>query len=324
MRFYYTLIVGLLITCNVPGQDDSLARKGTFYGDVFLNGNYNVNKKSFAFRLNRLHFGYTYIYSKNIYFNGMIESAREDYYPQGDYNRITNLFELCLGIKFSKLEGKFGLIGTELNQMQEKLYRQRNIDKVFADKYGFAPTNDFGGILIYKPTEFITTDIATLNGEGHKMGQADSSLRYAFGITLKPFRGVYFRVYNDLLPVNSVYQLNSILVTGFQNRVFSAGVEWNKQFNRSNTRGLNIAGISVYASFDINNTWRIFGRYDIVEYDSPPDYLQDKTTEPDSQLIIAGLQYKINEQVSISINGRNQIVDQKTNSCVFLNLTLAF
>jgi hypothetical protein len=83
-------------------SDSSDIRNGKIYGDLFLNANYNVADELLSFRLNRLHFGYKYTFSKEFYFNGMIESALENYDPipeGGDYDDITNLFEFCFGFK---------------------------------------------------------------------------------------------------------------------------------------------------------------------------------------------------------------------------------
>ena len=127
--FIFTSIM-LLLPINSFGQEESkIVEKGEFYGDLFLGANFNLKNNQMSYRFNRLHFAYKHNFSEKLYFNGMIESAKEDYALSGSYNGITNLFEFCLGYQSEKLDAKFGLIGTELNQMQEKLWRNRNIDK---------------------------------------------------------------------------------------------------------------------------------------------------------------------------------------------------
>ena len=324
LKILLTLI--LFLPLLIKAQQDSIKPSGSFYGDVFLNTNYNFDKERVAFRLNRLHFGYKYNFSDKLYFNGMIESAREDYEPQGDYNGITNLFEFCLGFKLNKVEGKFGLIGTEFNQLQEKLWKHRYVDKVFADKYGLAPTNDFGGIVIFKPSEIFNFDLALTNGEGHKTGQADSSFRYSLGLTVKPDNGFVARIYSDFLSYNDVLQTNLIGIIGYTSDNVSVGAEWNQQINSFNADGFERSGLSAYASYLFNGKYQLFGRYDYLTSNQPDGFAENWNIANDGQLIIAGLQYKLHEQITLALDYRawKGDSDNKTQSFLFFDIEITF
>lgn len=301
-------------------------KQGQFYGDVFLNANHNFDESQTSFRLNRLHFGYKNQFNNLLYFNGMIESAREDYNPSNDYNAITNLFELCLGFQLEKVEGKFGLIGTEFNQQQEKLWKHRYVDKVFADKYGYAPTNDYGLLVIYKPAEVFKVDLAVTNGEGHKQYQMDSAFRYAGGATFNHNSGFVVRVYADMLFDNSLHQSNVIGIFGFQKEKVSFGVEANQQFNSGNISDFERSGFSGYCSYNITDKYQTFARYDMINSNTPEGFADNWNIVNDGQLIIAGVQYKPLEKLCIALDYRAWVaeLDDEMQSYLFFDLELAF
>lgn len=312
------LSTGVAIT---NAQDVKNEPKGRFYGDIFINANHNFDASYSSFRLNRLHFGYKYQYNRHLYFNGMVESARESYEPLGDYNNITNLFEFCFGFQYEQIEGKAGLIGTQLNQQQEALWKHRYIDKVFADKYGFAPTNDYGVVITYKPSEVIHVDAAITNGEGHKTGQVDSVFRYAAGLTLQSKTGFVARVYSDFLNQGEEAQINVIGMLGYLSDSFTAGIEYNHQFNSANQSGTNLSGLSAYASYNINERYQLFGRYDSISL----NYSEGVLPDDDGALAIFGGQYQLTKQITTSLNYRMQkLIGDSNKSYLYLNLALDF
>lgn len=317
-------ILFFLLSNTVIAQEEE--SKGKFYGDVFLNTNYNLEKEQASFRLNRLHFGYKYEFTDKLYFNGMVESAREDYEPNGDYNGITNLFEFCLGFKLPKIEGKIGLIGTEFNQQQEKLWKHRYVDKVFADKYGFAPTNDFGFLLIYKPADLINVDFAITNGEGHKTGQTDSVFRYSAGINLKPAKGFVARLYGDMVNYPEALQSNFIGILGYSSEIISVGAEWNQQFNSNSNDGYQRNGLSAYFSYNIFDNYQIFSRFDHISSSQPDDFTSNWNIDNDGKLIIAGIQFEPHKKIKFAIDYRTWIteLDENLSSYLFLDIELAF
>lgn len=321
-----TFIMVFLLPMFIYSQEEKEEPSGTFYGDVFLNANHNFELEQTSFRLNRLHFGYKYEFSDKIYFNGMLESAREDYNPQGDYNDITNLFEFCLGFKLPKIEGKFGLIGTEFNQQQEKLWKHRYVDKVFADKYGFAPTNDFGGIIIYKPIEAFNIDLAVTNGEGHKSGQLDSAFRYAAGLSYKPENGFVARLYSDMVFDVELLQTNIIGILGYTSDAISVGAEWNQQINSNNLDDYERSGLSAYISYNFLEKYQAFGRFDMITSNKPDGLSDAWNLNNDGKLIIVGAQYKLHEKITIALDYRGWMSDlsEETTSYLFFDIELAF
>ena len=321
------LLILLLGSTFAFCQESNEKPKGEVYGDVFLNANYNLTDNYASFRLNRLHVGYKRDLSENFYFNGMFESALEDYAPiavGGDYNGITNLFEFCLGYKSKKLDGKFGLIGTEFNQQQEKLWKHRYVDKVFSDKYGLAPTNDFGFLLIYKPADLIHVDFALTNGEGHKNLQSDSAFRVATGITFTFFEHFKARVYTDFMNLDDTLQSNLIAILGYSNEVYSAGVEYNMQGNSNGLDGYSRSGMSVYATYNFLKKYQLFARYDNITSNKPDGFTDNWNIFNDGSLIIVGTQYGLLNDVVISLNYRNwSPADSNSDSQSFIFMDVA-
>ncbi|MBK3516885.1 hypothetical protein [Carboxylicivirga marina] len=321
MKILLAIIIIGGLSNRTFAQETANQAKGQFYGDVFFNANHNFDAAYSSFRLNRLHFAYKYQYNQHLYFNGMVESARENYEPTGDYNNITNLFEFCFGFHYEKFEGKAGLIGTQLNQQQEALWKHRYIDKVFADKYGFAPTNDYGVVIKYKPTEVISFDMAITNGEGHKNAQVDSVFRYAVGATLNTTAGLVVRAYADFLNQGDATQTNFIGILGYQSEAFTAGVEYNQQLNSAMQSGIDLGGLSAYASYNINERYQLFGRYDVISY----NYSEGELPDSDGSLAIIGGQYQITNQITTSLNYRMQeLIGDTSKAYLYLNLALEF
>ena len=318
-------IIFIILNLTFAQNDSSFDRKGEIYGDLFLNTNYQIENKQASFRFNRLHFGYKYNFTEKLYFNGMLEAAKEDYIPAGDYNNIVNLFEFCLGYNSTKFDAKFGLIGTEFNQMQEQLWKHRNIDKVFADKYGFAPTNDFGFLLIYKPAKFINLDISITNGEGHKSIQMDSAFRYAIGtkLILSKF---FIRAYTDFVYFRSFQQINFIGIAGFSGNKIAFGTEWNQQFNSNNNNNYQRYGLSAYFSINFTEKLQLFSRYDFIRSNMPENFTENWNIINDGDLIIAGMKYNIIDKISIAPNYRAWIANNNSdiNSFIFLDLEIKF
>lgn len=319
--FFLTLLPFLAMSQEIKKESHS-----KFYGDVFLNANHNFEESQSSFRLNRLHFGYKHSFNDALYFNGMIESAREDYNPTNDYNEITNLFEFCLGFKLNKVEGKFGLIGTEFNQQQENLWKHRYVDKVFADKYGFAPTNDYGVLVIYKPLDIFNIDLAITNGEGHKEYQIDSAFRYALGATLKPSNGIVARAYGDMLFYDSLQQTNIIGILGYQTEKISIGAEYNHQLNSANINDFERSGLSGYCSYNITEEHQVFCRYDNITSNKPEGFASNWNIDNDGQLIIAGFQHKPHEKIKFALDYRAWITEanNESQSYIFFDIELAF
>lgn len=302
-------------------------RTGKIYGDLFLNANYNAQLKQSSFRLNRLHIGYKKNLSEKWYFNGMIESAKEDYEPNGDYKGITDLFEFCMGYKTSVFEGKFGLIGTELNQLQEALWQHRNVDKVFVDKYGFAPTNDFGFLLKYKPLENLSIDYSLTNGEGHKVLQSDSVFRHSLGVTSTLNSGFVLRVYSDFVPTTELIKINMIGIVGYKNERLSFGLEFNQQIGSDNIKNKIKKGFSEYIHLKLDGKFSAFGRHDFIKSNMPEGLNQGWDIENDGNLIITGIQYEIMEAANLSLNYRGWISAQENTdmaSYMFLDLAIYF
>lgn len=317
-------------TIDAPLAQEDFKPSGKIYGDLFVNANLNVTDQYASFRLNRLHLAYKYQFTPNWYFNGMLESALEDYAPiaqGGDYNNITNLFEFCAGYSSTKWEAKFGLIATELNLQQERMWKHRYVDKVYADKYALAPTNDFGFLIKYKTTQKLSFDLAVTNGEGHKNLQADSSFRYAIGSTVKLNRFVTARAYADMVAHGKIIQSNLIFMLGLHYQHFNLGMEWNQQQNSQWNKGFHKSGYSSYLNVNINPKLQFFGRFDYVSSNRPEDFTYRWNELNDGILAISGVQYQVIQNIQLALNYRSwQAAEQSSasGSYVFLDLALVF
>jgi len=156
------------------------------------------------------------------------------------------------------------------------------------------------------------------------------------GINLSPAEGWMVRVYGDIynesekmrgtLPeyITTKYNFKNqyalSLFTGYQNKKFSVGGEFNKVFNKQFIDNKNYYGYSVYGTAQIAPLWSVYARYDILDSNKPTGF-KDKWNDDDGQLIMAGIEFKPNKYLKISPNFRNLNYDRtKSQQYLFVNV----
>ena len=118
------------------------------------------------------------------------------------------------------------------------------------------------------------------------------------------------KFYYDTQASESSESLNNIgLFAGYKSGGYSIGAEYNKMENGTTYKNPvdnhNLDGISIYNRYSINDKYEIFARYDQISSNVVDGATTSWNYDDDGSLIIIGTQYKANDGVKFSLNGRS-------------------
>ncbi len=207
-------------------------------------------------------------------------------------------------VKYSKnnFSVSMGIVGMNHFKVQEKFWGYRYISKSFSDKYKFGRSADLGAILAYELNDNISIDAAIVNGEGYSQLQTDSKFEYTFGTTVELVESLILRAFMNYGPSAGENKMVYAGFVGYRFSKLSIGAEYNHLANNRYNLGQNQFGYSFYSTYRLKDTWKIFGRYDILESnilegtDTPWNLSRDGTS------IIAGVEKQFHKNLRISLN----------------------
>ncbi len=250
-----------------------------------------------AFEIQRAYLGYKHKFSQKL--SGQLILDVGD--PKvGGLKMTAYLKNAFMQYKSGPLTVKAGMIGLYQFKLQEDLWGGRYLYKSFMDEHKFGPSADLGLFVKYDFLDFLSADLTIANGEGYKLVQADSLLKYSGGITLSPLEGLDIRASYDFMGRDSAQQTMAFYA-GYTGEQIGFGAEYNYQLNHQMIDEHNLSGLSFYGWYQMDN-FRFFGRYDDL---SSPVIGSD--TDPwnygkDGQLIIAGIEYSPVKGIKITPN----------------------
>lgn len=293
----------LLLIVNLFGQNIQTKKDFKPLGKPFViiytdfHSNFTRGKTRSLFEVTRAYFGYKYSFNK--YFSGKVNLDVGN--PGvGKLQMTAYLKNAFVQYKKDGLTAKFGLIGTTAFNFQESQWGNRYLYKSFMDEHGFAPSADLGVSVAYRFNSFLCTDFSVLNGEGYKLIKKDSSFKYAMGITLKPVKGLSFRLYYDYMNKHAAQQTLSFFLA-YTGAKWKGGAEYDKQYNHKMVSGDNYSGYSFYATYYFKKI-NLFGRYDYLSSVTKTNQVNPWNFSKDGQVIIAGIQFSPVKGVKISPN----------------------
>jgi len=206
-----------------------------------------------------------------------------------------------LRYKKNKLTVEFGLTPTKHFGLQENAWEHRYLFKSFNDEYKFNASTDFGMSVDYKFNDFLQADLGIYNGEGDRLSEADSILRYSAGLTISPIKGLNIRGYFDAMPGDET-QSSVATYIGYVHKKFSVGVEYNMQNNNKYKADHSLSGISTYASVNFTEKVQLFGRFDNVTSNLLDGDTENWNLAKDGQMLIVGLEFAPVKTVKIAPN----------------------
>lgn len=336
MRLASLFLLLFLTICSssVAQETDEFKPSGKIIARGFFDysqGFGHVNNES-GFDITRAFLGYNYQISRTLQARVIIDGASG---RNEKGNLEVYLRNAYLNWKDKGFDVYVGEIGLKQFSTQEKYWMHRYVMKSFQDLNKMAPSVDLGITAEYKINDYISADLSLTNGEGYKKVEKNNSTRYAAGVSLFPIKNIIFRVYADIytdgedvrdaLPEGVTYtkytdQKTLSLFAGYQDKILSGGVEYNRVFNKGFVEDKDYYGYSAYASMQVAPQWRVYARYDIMDSKIPAEFTSPWNSL-DGQLMMGGVEFQPFKQLKISPNFRNINADRaKSEQYLFVNV----
>ena len=323
-----SLIILLVFSIIGFSQDSTIFQPhGKAFAKVFTNFHSELsgNQHQSAFEVTRVYLGYESEMHKN--FSGIvkIDIGRPDDGGQNSSLRQYAYFKNAgVTYKNGKFICRFGLIDTKQFIIQEKIWGHRYLFKSFQDEYKLGVKADMGTIVEYRFNSMLGADLSIMNGEGYKKLQLDNSFKTGLGLNFYPSAKWTIRLYFDYLE-KSVVQNSVATFVGYKNKRFVAGLEYNYKTNFEFIDNQNIMGYSAYISYDINDRFQLFGRYDRLYSNTLPNEEFSWHYDNDGSTIIGGVQFSQIKQIKIAVNYQGWHPfsnDISSRSCLYINMEI--
>ncbi len=327
------LIISILFHSldELNAQADSLAANfpdGSPILKVYANLNYGLTQAdpSRAFEIQRAYIGYKCRLDPYFSTELKLDIGSPDQISEfARLRRYAYFKNVALYWTKNKWTLKGGIIDTEHFKLQEKIWKHRYLYKSLQDEHGFGPSADLGITVIFRPFEHLVLDASLLNGEGYSNLQQDDAFKGSFGITYAPAPALLLRVYCDVIH-EAVIQSTFSSFVAYQNRKLTAGAEYNRKDNAGFLEDHQQTGISSYLSYDIGERFEIFGRYDVLSSNEPPEYSKPWNLHEDGSALIAGIQFRPISQVRLALDYQDWVpraANMDNRVYLFLNLGIA-
>lgn len=330
----------LFALVHLNAQETPSEPKGKISGKVYFNYHVDQTKdaeQKNAYELTRAYLGYNYAindkFKATILFDAGKNSGGSAY---------------TIFIKNAKLDYKAdswltltaGIFGTVQFKDQESFWGYRYLFKSLEDEYKFGTSADVGFMAAIKISDKLKIDLLSINGEGYQNLQ-DSAGKTRFGgdLVYTPNNAWIFKVYFDTMKGIDVD--DNTKVTTINNTALFAGYRLNDRFRfaaeynymqngieyKSPSNGKDLQGISFYSTYNINDKWDVFGRFDQLSSNKIEGETNDWHYEEDGNIIIAGVEFKPTKGVNTSVNYRyTDFKDPLKNnaSLIYFNLEFYF
>lgn len=268
---------------------------------IFTNfNNTTVNSKSLnKFEITRAYFGYGYNFSKTLSGRIMLDVGNPGV---GSLAYTAYVKYGYMQYQDKSLTVKFGLIGTNGYDVQEKFWGNRYIFKSFQDQYGMGPSADFGLSAAYKFNDVISADAIVQNGDGYKSLENDSVLKAGVGVTIHPVKNLTLRGYYDNMKKRSATQQTTAFMAGYGNKTFNIAAEYNYQADNKLKSGQDFYGYSVYGTLFFNSKTSILAMYDNLTSKDITTNTNSWNFSKDGKQYLVGFQYAPVKGLRISPN----------------------
>lgn len=305
----------------------SIIARGFFDYSVGLG---DVNEET-GFDITRAFLGYNYQFTPTLKGQIIIDGAAGKTSTDGLEVYLRNAFINWNDKGFNVNVGQIGLLQYSI---QEKYWMHRYVMKSFQDLNSMAPSVDLGITGEYRFNSFLSVDLSVTNGEGYKKVKKNNSTRYAAGLSIHPIKNTLLRVYGDIynesekmrdaLPDGTISnfrnQYTLSVFAGYQDKIVSGGIEYNRVYNKGFVDNKDYYGYSIYTSARIASQLRAFARYDWMDSYTPNQF-SAPWNKQDGQVTIVGVEFQPLKQLKVAPNFRNINKDRaKSEQYLFVNL----
>lgn len=320
---FFTLMISSVFSSFATNDTVKFKPSGKPFAKIYSNYHSGTNQQSDnnGFEISRAYLGYGYNFTSNWSANATLDVGNP---KAGGLEMTAYLKNASLTYEKNKILFRFGMITMLQFKEQEKFWGYRYILKSFQDEYKFANSADIGATAQYKLNKFISFDITASNGEGYKKLQSDETYRGGLGMTVHPIKFLTFRYYYDHMQ-KAQSQTTHALFLGYKfKKKFSIGAEYNIRENHNYKSNVDIAGVSLYATYFINKKINLFGRFDKVESSISKT---QKGMYSEGDYYISGLEFKPTKGINISLNHRYAVspaIGASDKSYVYFNFEYSF
>lgn len=295
---------------------------------VFWNYHTDLTKdaqQTSEFELKRAYLGYSYNFSEKVSAKVTIDVGdNEAGSAYTAYLKAAQLdWEVANGVKLS-----MGLIGMKQFKEQENFWGYRYIFKSYQDQYGFGSSADLGINAEFKVSDNLKANFIVFNGEGYKKIQdEDGKQKVGGSLIYTPIKGLTTKIYADSQPsIDSDAITTFSLFAGYKAEKWRLGAEYNKMDNgmkySSPAQDHSLDGFSFYSTYEINDTFEVFARYDQLNSNTLSGETEAWNVSKDGSQIITGIQATPLKGLKFSLNYQGfsfENSDLNTNSLVYLN-----
>jgi hypothetical protein len=297
------------ISLRLVGQEeaDKFKPNGRPFARVFYNFHADIAEDdiSSAFEIKRAYLGYNYKLSKYYSVKLNIDVGKPEF-AVNDSTKVSSSYHFTAYLKNALLNYKkgnwnvaVGMIGLKNFKTQESSWGHRYIFKSFQDQHKMAPSADLGILISNKLHEKVSVDLTIRNGEGYKKVQLDDRYHAGLGVTVLPVDGLQTRLYYDYSKDSLVRSVLTGFV-GYDKKQFKSGIEYNYIMNEKYDAEKTLGGLSVYASYEFNDKFQAFGRFDNLS--SNKVEADNWNIKKDGSQIIAGIQFSPVKGVKSALN----------------------
>lgn len=271
----------------------------------YHNGFSDEESQQSAFEIKRVYLGYKYTFSEKFSAKITYDVGKND--AGSNYTAFLKIAQLDWKLH-SKIKLSMGIHGNKQFNDQEKVWGYRYIFKSFQDQNKFGSSALVGINAAFTISKKLNANVFINNGEGYKKLQDENGYqRFGANLVYKPFKHVIAKAYVDThSSIDEGTMTNFSLFAGYHSALWRFGVESNHLSNgkdyRTNQKGYNRNGLSVFAAYAIADTIEIFSRYDSVGSNKLEGESFDWNDINDGKQFIGGIQYKAYKGIKFALN----------------------
>lgn len=335
LRAFFTFILIAGLGSTAQAQLSTKLGEGKLFGRAYTQFYYAfddaVRPKS-AFNVRAGIIGYEYTLNPKISIGIMYDVTRTTNFKYTDSSGVSGYFEgskytaylkMCQ-IKWNFRPGFSLLVGQLLSAQylltQDKWWGMRFLDVTAQERFSFGMPADFGMALIYQPKNNMKFTASILNGEGpFRYQDDDANYLYLLKAEYAPKEGIQLMGYVDYETVTpgllKADKMNLLVFAGYKIKPWMIGIEAVYAQNASFIENYNRKLLSIFASYQLNQSFSLLGRVDYGNLNSSKE----------TYYLIGGVQYTLDSNYFVSLNYRqdNYLVNSNV-PYIYFNVGLHF